>query len=124
MSIIKRLTKRYTAVEIDAQQISGVAALINGLCTGDITQREALKAWLVSGDSGMDGESVVGRAAFAVLSSNTSMYTILRGKDYSRLSDPGDLQELLNTCLQRFGDKLYIQHTPIMLQEGMIAVAI
>jgi hypothetical protein len=33
---------------------------------------------------------------------------------------PDSLQEVLEKSMQQFGDKLYIKHTPILNQEGIV----
>ncbi|RMD39429.1 hypothetical protein DV735_g5704, partial [Chaetothyriales sp. CBS 134920] len=116
-AVLRDLTRKYlrsgigvaesfklNALESD-KAIGGAAALVAGLIEGNAVLDEHLVQWLTSTNGeyanlGLDTR----RAVIAILASR---------KDR--------LQEILGKCLDNFGDKLQIQHEPILQQETTAA---
>ncbi|KAI9834743.1 MAG: hypothetical protein M1819_002829 [Sarea resinae] len=86
----------------DERAVAGASALLAGTIFENRVLKNSLATWLTGnsgGGSSREGINVR-RAAIAALS-----------------SDEDQLQMVLEQCMQTFGDKLYIKHTPIMHQE-------
>jgi telomere length regulation protein len=91
--------------KIDAENISAAAGLINKLLGNQDSRRMQLITWLTGSSGAGVGETIaIRRASIASLSESKN-----------------DVEVVFDKSLQQFGDQLYIKHTPIMQQEGLLS---
>lgn len=113
-------SSRKTISDAGSKVLGGIAALLSALVDHNPILQGALIEWLVGGSSNAAGQSlVVHRAVITALSRNNgeSLDASIISKADSR--SPGQVLSALQRSFKSFGDKLYIKHTPILLQESM-----
>lgn len=106
-SVLKTLSNLYLSTSNvstppeGSQIISAAAGIISRLVTGDARHTSHLVAWLTSATGAGLGDSIgIRRAVLAVLA-----------------SDKENIMAVFEKSLNRFGDYLYIRHTPLLQQE-------
>ncbi|KIV85837.1 hypothetical protein, variant [Exophiala sideris] len=112
-AILRDLARRYLRSNVDVQEkeallanvstVGGVAAMINGLVQSNTVLRAHLTHWLTVTEREYAGLGLDARRAV--------MATVAQDQD--------QLQIILGKCLEKFGDKLRIQHDPILQQESI-----
>lgn len=86
--------------------ISAIAGLIDSFVGADTGQRNNLITWLISSTGAGMGENIgIRRAVIAVLAQNRD-----------------DIVHVFEKGLSQFGDQLYIKHSPMLQQEGMLCI--
>ncbi|KAE8442302.1 hypothetical protein EG329_003502 [Mollisiaceae sp. DMI_Dod_QoI] len=110
--ILKLLSTEYLSASIstednstwwrsDASVVSAAAGLPTLLIANSEARKVHLICWLTSSSGAGVGEGIaVRRAAVVAIAASKS-----------------DIESVLDKCLQQFGDKLYIKHTPTLQQE-------
>ncbi|KAI1618478.1 telomere length regulation protein-domain-containing protein [Exophiala viscosa] len=112
-AILRDLARRYLRIHVDVQEkevllantstVGGVAAMISGLVQSNTVLRAHLTRWLTATDGEYAGLGLDTRRAV--------MATVSQDQD--------QLQTILGKSLEKFGDKLRIQHDPILQQESI-----
>ncbi|KAI9887053.1 MAG: telomere binding protein [Watsoniomyces obsoletus] len=107
-SVLRLLSKRLpTKCNPASNQPSAAAALLAGIVEENNFLKDTLVEWLTGTSSGGSLNVTVSIAAIAALST-----------DHERV------QTILIKSLQNFGDKLYIKHVPMLLQEANTQVVL
>ncbi|KAK5022118.1 telomere binding protein [Exophiala sideris] len=116
-AILRDLARRYLRSNVDVQEkqallanvstVGGVAAMLNGLVQSNTVLRAHLIHWLTATEREYAGLGLDARRAV--------MATVAQDQD--------QLQIILGKCLEVFGDKLRIQHDPILQQELAVAMS-
>ena len=116
-SILKILSKEYFFVAIttednslwwqaDASTISAAAGLIDLVVASNETRKSQLVSWLTGPFGAGLGDGIdIRRAVVAALATDKTI-----------------IEKVLDKSLQQFSDQLYIKHTPILQQEGMLLI--
>lgn len=97
--------------------VGGVAAMVSGLTQNNKVLEDHVGEWLTStnGDYATIGLDTR-RAVIATLATHQGMCP---DAFRAMLTIPTEkLQRILEKCLENFGDKLQIQHSPIVQQES------
>lgn len=102
--------------------LCGAGALISCLVKDSDILKDALIRWLtgVSGD-GMAQEKAIRRAVIAALSVDHGRELTWVVKAHADRQALARMIVLFNKILELFGDKLFIKHTPMLHQQGLIA---
>lgn len=118
-SVLKVLSTEYLSSSIttednaewwqsDATIVSAAASIVTLLTAQAENRKDHLILWLTSSSGAGVGEGIaIRRAVVASIAANKS-----------------DIELVLDKCLSQFGDKLYINHTPTLQQEGMSPIII
>lgn len=126
--IFRDIEKNYFAGEfftgtieesLDNEVISGVAALCSSIVSDRPLLEGQIKEWLSTGKGGSIQGVELRRALFAVFSDRQGEYTVgtrLCGTLLIFWTDT--MMDLFTKSLENFGDKFYIKHTPMRIQEG------
>lgn len=126
-AILRDLTRRYLQNDVDVREkeallanastVGGVAAMISGLIQNNTVLQAHLTQWLTATDGEYAGLGLdARRAVMATISQNQGMpETCLLPQEADPM--PDQLRNILEKCLEKFGDKLRIQHDPILQQE-------
>ena len=109
--ILKQLTDLYLN-QVDATEpssgqeiVSATAGVINTLVGQDMARKANLVTWLTSSTGAGMGDSIaIRRAVIAVLAQNRD-----------------NIVQVFEKSLSQFGDQLYIKHSPMLQQEGMLS---
>lgn len=88
----------------DADVVSAVAGLVNLVLNDQDSRKTYLKTWLTSSSGAGVGEGIAIR--------RSSVVALSRSKH--------DMEFVFERSLQQFGDQLYIKHTPVIQQEGIL----
>lgn len=90
---------------LDAGLVSAAAGTIQAILAGEESRKEYIVSWLSSSSGAGIGEGIAIRRAAIV----------------SLAHDKEIMEAILQKSLQQFGEQLYIKHTPIIQQEGMVS---
>lgn len=121
LSIILRLMSKRLMSTTDSNQerlIRGMAYALEQLTQNDTVLQNYLVDWLTSGVSGVAGAELgVRRAVLTVVFSAKSSMDSDSVMD-GRKTGSNHGEQVLKQLLDQFGDKLFIQHAPVLNQEG------
>ena len=109
-SLLRHLTSTFFSKPGDLEPssrnpaISAVAGLLSKITHDEALKRTCLAGWLVGPiGAGPDANIAIRRAVFACLA-----------------KDENNLFDVLDKSMDQFGDDLYIKHTPMLQQEGIV----
>lgn len=126
-AVLRDLARRYISTPLVAHEpakatettksgIEGVAAMVAGMAQNNSVLEEHIVQWLTSTSGEYSGLGLnVRRAVIATLASHQGKG--LLGVEYHADTRTDKLRRVLEKCLENFGDKLQIQHSPILQQE-------
>lgn len=107
------------SLESNSPAIGGVAAMISGLTENNTLLQAHLTHWLTSANGQYVGLGFASRrAVVASLSANQGTHNRLSNSRTINDFYLDKLQAVLEKSLEVFGNKLQMQHDPILQQEG------
>jgi hypothetical protein len=104
---------------LDAQTVAGAAKVISIAYLGTNSLENKLLEWLTATSGvAVEGSMVVRRAVIVALAQDEGICPVFGTVRRARLTASEILQRLLELALKHFGDPLYINHTPMLHQQG------
>ena len=117
-TILRILSNKASQSSGNSSIVGAIVVLLAELGRGEQTVCNILIDWLVKSATGAAGVShVVHRAVIIMLSTKQGTFQSTSPRE-CKLTEEESLKQVLDKLLSQFGDKLYIQHAPIMNQEG------